>query len=200
MKLTDFFKSPKSDPVEANCDSPALEARFAAGEMTAMEEIMAAHKQGLYRMGFRLFANRERADDFFQDVFIRIYEKRKHYDPSRPLKPWLYQVAMNLGRDQLRRKGEIIMDANDLPEQPHDPQAEKQLLKEEVKQKVWSVIGSMGRTHREILALRFSSDLSHKEIANILNISLSAAKVRLCRGLRAFEDAFRAQGGERYVL
>ncbi|MCK5219074.1 sigma-70 family RNA polymerase sigma factor, partial [bacterium] len=177
-----------------------LEARFAQGDMTALEEIMLTHQKGIYHLGLRLFASRDKAADFYQDVFIKIYEKRDHYNPMRPLKPWLYQVAINLGRDRLRQKQEIIMGEDRMPGPIEMPQAENRLLKAEVKQKVWHVVNQLSPIYREILALRFSSDLSAKEIAAMLGISLSAAKVRLCRGLKAFEESFKAQGGESYVL
>jgi RNA polymerase sigma-70 factor, ECF subfamily len=193
MKITDFFKSTPQDP-------SSLEARFSQGDMNALEEIMLTHQNGIYQLGLRLFSSRDKAADFYQDVFIRLHEKHQHYNPNRPLKPWIYQVAMNLGRDSLRRKREIIMDDERIPEQTEQPQGENQVLADEVKAKVWQVMNQLNPTYREVLALRFSSDLSLKEIAHVLGISLSAAKVRLCRGVKAFESSFKAQGGEQYVL
>ncbi len=193
MKITDFFKSTLQD-------SASLEARFSQGDMNAVSEIMLTHQNGIYQLGLRLFSSRERAADFYQDVFIKLYEKHQYYNPIRPLKPWIYQVAMNLGRDRLRRKREVIMADERMPEPSEQPRAEKQILQAEVKTKVWQVMNQLNPTYREILALRFSSDLSLKEIAQVLVISISAAKVRLCRGLKAFETSFKAQGGEHYVL
>ncbi|MBN1594661.1 sigma-70 family RNA polymerase sigma factor [candidate division FCPU426 bacterium] len=193
MKITDLFK-----PAPAAADS--LELRFARGDMDAMEEIMRIHHNSIYQLGLRLFASRDLAADFYQDVFIRIYEKRHHYRPDRPLKPWLYQVALNLGRDRLRRKREISLEEASCPEPAEMPRMEEEAIAAELKQKVWGVMESLSPIYRETLALRFSSDMSMQEIADALGISLSAAKVRLCRGLKSFEDAFRAQGGEMYVL
>jgi RNA polymerase sigma factor (sigma-70 family) len=193
VKLTDWFKSEAVDP-------KSLEARFQCGEMAALEEVLIQHQAGIYQLGLRLFFSREKAADFFQEVFIRISEKHKHYNPSRPLKPWLYQVAMNLGRDMLRRKQELVVGEENLPEPVQEPQAEKELLNQEQKQQVWDVLNLLNPTYREIIALRFSSGMSLVEIAENLNISLSAAKVRLCRGLREFGQKFQAQGGGADVL
>ena len=78
--------------------------------------------------------------------------------------------------------------------------SENRMESDELKKKVWQVVNQLSSTYREVIALRFSSDLSMQEIADTLNIRLSAAKVRLCRGLKAFEEAFRSQGGEKYVV
>jgi RNA polymerase sigma-70 factor (ECF subfamily) len=168
--------------------------------MTAWESIMNTYQKGIYQLGLRLFCNRDKASDFCQDVFIKAYEKCGNYNPERPVKPWLFQMAMNLGRDQMRRKREAAIDEETIAE-PADPRhSEHHMESDELKRKVWQIVNQLGSTYREVIALRFSSDLSLQEIADTLNISLSAAKVRLCRGLKVFEEAFRSQGGEKYVV
>ncbi len=193
MGIANLFKA---DAVDSN----RLEARFAAGEMSAMEELMALHERGIYHLGLRLFASREAAADFCHDVFIRCFEKRHRFNPAKPLKPWLFQVAANLGRDRLRRRREMPLDDQHIQEPAVAPQADRQLENEELKKKVWQAMALVRPVYREVLALRFSSTMSVKEIAQSLNISLSAAKVRLCRGLKAFETAFQEIGGDADVL
>jgi RNA polymerase sigma-70 factor (ECF subfamily) len=193
MNLPTLFKTA---PMKSTC----LEARFHQGNMAALQEIIQTYQRGIYQLGLRLFFNRDIAADFSQDVFIRAYEKCRSYNPSRPLKPWLFQVATNLGRDRLRRKKEIILEEEQMPASETVLIADELLVKDELQRKVWNVVNGLSPTYREILALRFSSDLSLQEIADSLGINLSAAKVRLCRGLKAFEEAFKFQGGEGYVV
>jgi RNA polymerase sigma-70 factor, ECF subfamily len=174
----------------------SLEARFKAGDMGAMEEIMILHERGIYQVGLRLFARADQAADFCQDVFIRIYEKRHTFNAGKPLKPWLFQVALNLGRDKLRRRREIPTEPENLPEPATPPENDRGALAEETQTQVWRAMEQVAPLYREALALRFSSDLKVKEIAAALGISLAAAKVRLCRGLKAFADAYKQIGGD----
>jgi RNA polymerase sigma-70 factor (ECF subfamily) len=176
------------------------EARFVAGDMAAMEEIMALHERGIYQVGLRLFSRADMAADFCQDVFIHIYEKRHKFNPTKPLKPWLFQVALNLGRDRLRRRREIPMEIEQMPETVVETQGENEMLSVEDQAQVWKAMAEVAPIHREVLALRFSSDLKVREIAEVLGISLTAAKVRLCRGLKAFEEVYARMGGGRHVL
>jgi len=181
--------------------SPGIvERHFHEGNMEALKVIMQRHQRDIFQLGLRLFFNREKAADFCQEVFIRAYEKRKKYNPALPVKPWLFTLATNFGRDELRRKKEIIMADGNLPDHPAPEQTESHVQKRELQHKIGSVMSKLGMTYREIIALRFSSDLSLNEIAEVLGISLSAAKVRLCRGIRAFEEQFKADGGEEYVM
>jgi RNA polymerase sigma-70 factor, ECF subfamily len=182
--------------VEPDC----IEARFHHGDMTALKEIIILHQRGMYRLGLRLFLDRDAAADFSQDVFIRAHEKCGSYNPSRPFKPWLYQVATNLGRDRLRRKKEIVLEEERMATDETVPNAEDLAVKDEFRRTVWNIVRSLAPTHREILALRFSADLSLQEIADSLGINLSAAKVRLCRGMKAFEEAFRLTEDNEYVV
>lgn len=193
MSLIELLKPTSLDPA-------SLEARFVAGEMSAMEEIMERFEKGLYQVGLRLFSRVDLAADFCHDVFIRIYEKRHTFNPLKPLKPWIFRVAVNLGRDWLRRQREIPMDDRQMPEPEVAPQSENEMLTEETNAQVWKAMTLLTPMYREVLALRFSSDLKVNEIAQALNISLSAAKVRLCRGLKAFEAAYQQIGGESRVL
>lgn len=169
-----------------------LEVKFASGDMSAMEEIIEKYETGIYHLGLRLFHQTDRAADFCHDVFIKIYEKRHKFNPTKALKPWLFQVAVNLGRDRLRRQREIAVDNQAFYDQGTQPQVEHDLVKEETAKQVGQALGQLSPNYREVLALRFSSDLKLKEIAKVLNINLSAAKVRLCRGLKAFEKAYQA--------
>jgi RNA polymerase sigma-70 factor, ECF subfamily len=191
MSLVGFLIPMQPDPA-------SLEARFVAGDMGAMEEIMALHERGIYQVGLRLFARMDMAADFCHDVFIRIYEKRHTFNPAKPIKPWLFQVAVNLGRDRLRRRREIPMETEQIPEPAVDPQSENEILADETKVQVWQAMAGVAPIYREVLALRFSSDLKVREIADALGISLAAAKVRLCRGLKAFEEAYARGRGEQH--
>lgn len=193
MSIVELFRTAPVDPA-------SLEARFASGDIRVMEEIMACFEKGIYQVGLRLFSRPDLAADFCHDVFIRAYEKRRTFNPSKPLKPWIFRVAVNLGRDRLRRRREVLLDDPRIPEPEVAPQSENHLLTEETKALVWKAMQLLPPIYREVLALRFSSDMKIAGIAQALNISLSAAKVRLFRGLKAFEEAFERIGGDADVL
>jgi RNA polymerase sigma-70 factor (ECF subfamily) len=141
-------------------------------------------------MGWRLFGRMEEAKDFAQDVFIRVYERRKQYDPSRPFQPWFYKVAMNLGREHMRRYREYPA-GEDLPEGSVAPEVETKIAREEEQQHVRRTLGTLSPKVREILALRFESEMSLQEMADVLSVPLGTVKSRLSRGLEAFHEAFR---------
>jgi RNA polymerase sigma-70 factor, ECF subfamily len=173
-------------------------ANFRRGDPLALRDIIERYQERLYRIGWRMFGQASDAADFAQDAFIRIYEKRQYYDPNRPFEPWLIRVAVNVGRERLRRRREIPFEV--IPETPIAPLAEVNLLRQEQQAAVREALQQISPDHRECLALRFESDLSLQEIALALKLSLGTVKSRLSRGLKAFAKVYSQPGGESHGL
>jgi len=134
------------------------EARFVAGDMAAMEEIMALHERGIYQVGLRLFSRADMAADFCQDVFNHIYEKRHKFNPTKPLKPWLFQVALNLGRDRLRRRREIPMEIEQMPETVVETQGENEMQGCAF---CWKILGKVPCAWTSLWPLSVNAALDH---------------------------------------
>ncbi|MBN1595219.1 sigma-70 family RNA polymerase sigma factor [candidate division FCPU426 bacterium] len=168
---------------------PDMAARFKAGDLAALRQVVEAYQHRLFGMGMKLFGKRDEAADFCQDAFLRAFEKRKTYDAARPFEPWFFKVALNVGRAKMRRRREIPM-GDDLPEGKVDARGEEDLLQEESRHRVRQALARVKPKYRESLLLRFDGDLSLKEIAKALGISEGTVKSRLNRGLRAFQKAY----------
>jgi RNA polymerase sigma-70 factor, ECF subfamily len=169
--------------------------RFQQGDLEALRLIVDAYQTRLYGMGIRLLGHPDEAADMCQDAFLRAFEKRRLYDSKRPFEPWFFKLAVNVGRERLRRRREIPM-GDDMPIQAVAAQGDQDLVKKERQQKVQAALTKLKPKHRESLVLRFESDMSLQEMANTLGISLGTVKSRLNRGLQAFQKAYGIGGGE----
>ncbi len=171
-----------------------IEERFFSGDLEALEMIIDQYQTLVYRMGLKLFRSSAEASDFCQNVFIHAFEKRKRFNPQKPLKPWFLKVALNVGRMQFRKQREIPM-GDEVPERETAAHAEITLLAEERQQLVRQALQTLAPKYRESLLLRFEAELSLKEIAETLGLSLGTVKSRLSRGLSRFKQAYQAVGG-----
>lgn len=182
---------------------PPLEAdirkRFREGDQDALREIVERYQNSIYRLGLRMLRCSEAAKDLAQDAFIHAYEKRHHYNHERPFEPWFYRVAMNLARGRLRRRKEFLA-GEELPETATEPTADAEVVRQERRRLVQAALRQVGPKYREVLGLRFESELSLIEIGHALSISLGTVKSRLSRGLQAFHKAYAAVGGETYEM
>ena len=75
-----------------------------AGETDSLGHLVARWEQPLFRFVYRLLSKREDARDVCQETFLRILTKADRFQQGARFSTWMYQIALNLCRDQMRRK------------------------------------------------------------------------------------------------
>lgn len=131
-----------------------------------------------YRM---LQRDRHRAEDFLQDLFMKIIEKPERFDPSRKFRPWLYHLAYNLCKNEYRSiashetyKNAVISNTEISQEYSmaeYDAQVFESCLN--------ASLEGMDEKFRTVFLLRYQQDLKIEEIASITGIPEGTVKSRL---------------------
>jgi RNA polymerase sigma-70 factor (ECF subfamily) len=170
-------------------------ARLRRGDLEALESVMARYQHRLYRYLLRLSREPALAEDLFQQTWMRVAEKIKHYDPRRSFEAWLFSVARNLTIDYLRRYrpeslDETAGDAEDGETRQarltaNEPSALDRLIADERAARVSGALAEVPVIYREVLSLRFEEEMKLDEIAQVLDTPISTVKTRLRRGLEA---------------
>jgi len=124
----------------------------------------------------RLTGNYPLASDIMQESFTRYLE---HYGPQTQNVSLLFTIARNLVWDNTRKKTNNKEMENNIEDVTINP--EEQLLVRESYRNVLSAMQKLKKSQRDLLALTISSDLSYREIANILGISEANVKVKVHR-------------------
>ena len=104
-----------------------LMARYADGDSEAFEELFRRYEPRAFAFFVKRTGSRERAEDLYQELFLRIHRARDVYDPARPFSPWFYQIAHRLLVDDIRRafrNREVSLEARDLPPDVSDVERE----------------------------------------------------------------------------
>jgi len=175
---------------------PDIVKRFHTGDLEALRQLVDHFQGSVFGMGLKLLGTVDDAKDYSQDVFVHAYEKRHKFDPERPFEPWFYKVALNLGRERLRKRREIPR-SDAMPVEMFEETGESVVIEKEKRELVQQALLKLKPVYRECLVLRFESDLQLQEIAQTLGISLGAVKTRLRRGLMAFKKVYvNGRGGE----
>ena len=133
-------------------------------------------RKKLFGYLMRLTGNYQLASDFMQESFVRYLE---HYGPQTQNVSLLFTIARNLVWDNARKKTDNKEMENDIEDVTFNP--EEQLLVRESYRNVLSAMQKLKKDQRDLLALTVSSDLSYREIANILGISETNVKVKVHR-------------------
>jgi RNA polymerase sigma-70 factor (ECF subfamily) len=170
-----------------------------SGEPEALEPIVRAYEGRIYGFLLGLTRDADDARDLVQETFIRAWQRLAQYQPDRPLLPWLLAIARSRFRDdRRRRRTPVRLDAakkNGYPE-PVDPSphADRMRMGNQRKQQVWSALGRLDRTDREVLVLKDISGLGYAEIAGILGIPLGTVASRVHYARRALREELQAEG------
>jgi RNA polymerase sigma-70 factor (ECF subfamily) len=157
-----------------------------------LDHLIQQYHYRLFRYLLYLTGNRQAAEDFFQETWLRVIERGSQYNSKWKFENWLFTIARNLVIDFRRKKRpESLADAAE-PEggtqqrefaaldgvSPIDTLAES-----EAGQRVMAALAFLPAAYREVLLLRFQEDLSLEEIAEVTRAPLSTVKSRLYRGL-----------------
>ena len=169
----------------------ALMAAYQKGDGRAFETLFSRYQDRVFGYFARTFGDQALAEDLFQRTFLQVHRGRAGYDPARPFVSWVFSIASNLGKDELkhrvRRPGDTRWGApEDAPERPAtgaDP--EGLLLAQEKSARVEGALAELPDSQREAIILHKLEGLSFPEIANALDEEVEAVKARAFRGYRA---------------
>ncbi len=164
--------------------------RFQQGDSQAYDQIVRRYKDQLLNFVFRFLANAEEAEDVVQETFLRVYRNRFAYTRVAKFSTWIYTIAGNLARTELRRRKrrrlfsistdmgledrdfEISDDAFN-PELHVDSALQEELIQRE--------ISKLSPKFREVIILRDVQELSYEEISKIIRVPIGTVKSRVNR-------------------
>ncbi|MCX6640127.1 MAG: sigma-70 family RNA polymerase sigma factor [bacterium] len=167
-----------------------LIAQFQNGNLAAFEEIVHRYQGQLINFVGRLLNDRITAEDIVQETFLRVYRNKHRYKEIARFSTWIYTIAGNLARTELRRRkirnifsisqrGDTEKDY-EIPDTDID--LEKQIEGSIEKEVILKEITELPVYFREVIILRDLQDLSYEEISQILNVPLGTVKSRVNRG------------------
>lgn len=167
-------------------------ARLTGGHEAALNDLMERHAEKLFHYLVRSLQDEHDAADLAQETFVKVYQNRANFDPSRRFSTWLYAIAGNLVRDRYRwrsRHPQIPLDVenektearlkDNLPALDRAP--DQNLQAEERAATVRKAVAALPEELRQPLVLAAYQELSQAEIAGILKCSVKAVETRIYR-------------------
>ena len=175
------------------------------GDNESLGMLVARWERPLFHFVYRMISRSEDARDICQETFLRILKKSSRFKPGAKFSTWMYQIALNLCRDQLRRKrrwSSLIVEAvtrseDDRPREDADPSAADPAAVAELREKreaVTQALSTIPPEQREVLVLKEFEGLKFREIAEILGCPESTVKSRMYYGLNGLRSVLVRQG------
>ena len=172
----------------------------------AFAQLVRRWESPIQRLCVRLTGDAHRGEDLAQESFVRVFARRKEYQPNGKFSTWLWRIALNLCYDELRRRrrreessledvgGEplAMLEAFTAPE----PAPDKSLAQRERGELVRRALLRLPEMYRVVLVLRHYEDLKFREIAEVLDVPEGTVKSRMAEALTQLSRLLKPMLGE----
>lgn len=166
----------------AAIDDADIKAIAQDNRRAALDLVVQKYRSRLLHHAVYIVKDHQEAIDVTQDVFIKAMRERRFFQDEFKMKAWLYRVTSNLCFNLVRdrkRRGAIL---EGMQKATHlEPMQTDKVFANERQTQILGAMDRLTENHREILMLRYYSDLSYAEIADALDIRLGTVMSRLSR-------------------
>ena len=166
-----------------------LMLRVMRGDKRAFDTVYTRHSAALLRYFHRmLWRDKEKAEDFVQDFFMKIIRNPESFDAKRKFSTWMYSVAHNMCKNEYRRMEvrkpvEFERVTNHVTDD-HGDNFGQRIDRKAFMNSLGSELEKLDENHRAVFVLRFEENLSVREIGDIMDISEGTVKSRIFYTLR----------------
>jgi len=173
----------------------ALKGRNAA----AFDDLVKQFGRWLLNVAMKITKNREDAEDVVQEAFLNVFKKIDSFRGCSKFATWLTRIAINQALMLIRGNTQNLVSINEgmevgnhrlkMPEITSGGYTPEELCAQREFEVVVLNLKNVRKSSRRVMALRVKHDLSEIEIAQVLNLTLSAVKARLYRGRLDLREA-----------
>ena len=162
--------------------------RFVDGDKSAMQMLVNRHRNKVYTYIYLTVKNQQLAEDIFQDTFIKVIKSLllNKYQDNGKFVSWVVRIAHNLVIDHFRHLKQLNVVSTDKYESDMlnrkdlvDGNVEDGMVYNQVMVEVRHLVNFLPDDQREVVMMRYYSDMSFKEIADQTNVSINTALGRM---------------------
>lgn len=174
--------------------------RVQNGDMVAFGKIVDKYKNRLMNVITRMIQSQEEAEDIVQETFVRVYQHRDSFDFRHCFSTWLYTIALNLARNELRKRKRFkFYDITDMQGKENEISVEMK-VPTNLPQVMKRAIEGLPEKYRTAFILRDIEEQSYDEVAKIMNIPLGTVKSRVNRARALLRDKLKPRMEEYNAL
>lgn len=174
-------------------EEDSIRALARADRARGTDALVRSFRESLFHHAAYILKDYEEAIDIVQEVFIKALREPRLFDEEFRIKAWLYRVTSNLCFNQVRDRRRRVAILDTLPKKTSTDALQFEVVaQDEQQQRILEALDRVTEAHREILSLRYYSDLSYAEIADVLDIKLGTVMSRLSRARQAMLETLDA--------
>ncbi len=168
--------------------------RLQEGDEMAFAQIVKSYKNRIVNYLYHLTGDYEKAVDLSQETFLRVYFKAKKYKPIAPFSSWIYTIASNLAKSELKKMSRIqtvpLEEAINNPNHTFNSPDQKRERIAQIKE----VLHSLSTKYKIPIILKDMEGFTQEEIAKMLKLPIGTIKARISRGRTILRNLLEKKG------
>lgn len=172
-------------------DNKLVDEYLLTQQMAFFDELYKRYSNKVYFKCYSLLGEYSLAEDATQDVFLKIILNLSKFSQKSKFSTWIYSITYNYCIDQIRKLKKTKMVFSEDGEMPDEVDDDESSLSTEANLvALQATLDVIDEADRAILLMKYQDNLMVKDIADILNLSESAVKMRLKRAKEKFQKIF----------
>tara|TARA_B100001175_G_scaffold47932_1_gene37324 strand:- start:483 stop:1070 length:588 start_codon:yes stop_codon:yes gene_type:complete len=163
--------------------------RFQKGDEQSYIELVNRYRDRLINFIYRFVNDTESAEDIVQDALLKVYTHKHYYKNIAKFSTWLYTIAGNLAKTELRKKktrkvtnlSQMGPEDKDFELTSNEPETDKATQNEYLEKRIQIAINKLPLHFKTVTILREIQELSYEEISKIVDVPLGTVKSRINR-------------------
>ena len=149
---------------------------FREGKREAFTELYLRYRQRVYAYCLRMLGNAQEAEDLFQEVFIRVWQRAYQFTEEKSISGWIFTIAHNLCLNRIRDRKEHDSIDNYISLSSSNPE-----MGEDWAARIQAALEQVPPENREPFVLFEYQGLSYQEISEVMKLTIAAVKSRIYR-------------------
>ena len=154
--------------------------------MSKLADEIGKHRSIAFKVANDVVHDFDTADEVIAEATFRAMNSAASYDAARPVAPWFLRIVRNTALNELKRKRRHCEFPETLPQAGSSADA---LLQREERIAARELVRSLPHQYREVIALRYGSEMDYKEISDALHIPIGTTKTLLHRAHKVLRKA-----------
>ena len=180
--------------------------KFQEGDVRAYNKIVNRYKDRLLNFIYRFLNDLDRSEDLVQDTLLKLYTHKDSYKEIAKFSTWLYTIAANLARTELRKikrrktfsVTELSHDDREFIIKSTDMGPGEENFSQNFEKNVQRALAELPDDFKTIIILRDIQELSYDEISKIVEVPLGTVKSRINRGRVKLQQLLKKKGERPY--
>jgi RNA polymerase sigma-70 factor (ECF subfamily) len=178
-------------------DEQQLIALVRDGDEQAFGRIVVVYKDKIVNFLYQMTGDYQKAVDLSQETFLRVYFKADKYRPIAPLSSWIYAIAANLAKTELKKRKRMpIVSFEDLPPAAEVGTPSGELSDSGLSSNLRQALDKLSPRYRIPVLLKDVEGYSQEEIARIIKRPVGTVKARISRGRNMLKKSLEKARGE----